>query len=456
MKFPVRNKHEIFKDNPNNEAGPVLKFVFQLMVCPAACAFLLLAWLLSRFVSHPKPLDTILNMCGLFLFAFFLTITLTTLRPFQCAPNPNGSSSLVSDPGIICYESEEHMLFISIAAIGFLTQPLPVIVGAAYVTLMYPSRVASGKGLRMVNRYRFLFHRFKSEQYYYGLLLLCRNGLVALLPILVVGAPEVQMPCMGLILLASLVMQARLYPWRTEQANHVEVVLTVLLLLLLIGAAPLLSHDLERSSSVLGWLLCIPVVGLALTCLGALLRAFLGHFKRNCLYGMFLCHHKGGAGSLCRLIKILVARHSKLRVFLDCDQLENLDLLFDIVRSSSESVVVVLTPEVLKRAPWSQAPFQEGVGQLTVCSCLRSVSDSICVKGNSARTVGHQQPRFGAQARSRQHGRMASPQCRCFAMAFGGSRTRRKTCSQAIGPPSSSRCSPTTELRSRPDWGRFS
>ena len=36
-------------------------------------------------------------------------------------------------------------------------------------------------------------------------------------------------------------------------------------------------------------------------------------------------------------------------VFLDCDQLENLDILFDVVRSSTKNVVVVLTPELLKR-----------------------------------------------------------------------------------------------------------
>lgn len=33
----------------------------------------------------------------------------------------------------------------------------------------------------------------------------------------------------------------------------------------------------------------------------------------------------------------------------DCDQLENLDFLFDVVRSSTKSIVVVLTPELLKR-----------------------------------------------------------------------------------------------------------
>lgn len=45
-----------------------------------------------------------------------------------------------------------------------------------------------------------------------------------------------------------------------------------------------------------------------------------------------------------------MARHSStVRVFLDRDQLENLDFLFDVVRTSTRNVVVVLTPELLKR-----------------------------------------------------------------------------------------------------------
>ena len=68
---------------------------------------------------------------------------------------------------------------------------------------------------------------------------------------------------------------------------------------------------------------------------------------------------KGGAGSLCRLMKLLIARHSPTRVFLDCDQLENLDYLFDIVRTETKSVVVVLTTKLLSRA-WCAAQFPAG------------------------------------------------------------------------------------------------
>ena len=44
----------------------------------------------------------------------------------------------------------------------------------------------------------------------------------------------------------------------------VDMLLTVLLLVILLGAAPLLSINLKNSSQVLGWLLCIPIFALLL------------------------------------------------------------------------------------------------------------------------------------------------------------------------------------------------
>ena len=40
---------------------------------------------------------------------------------------------------------------------------------------------------------------------------------------------------MSTILLASLALQARTFPWRTEQANHVDLALTGLLIIVRLG-----------------------------------------------------------------------------------------------------------------------------------------------------------------------------------------------------------------------------
>ena len=50
-----------------------------------------------------------------------------------------------------------------------------------------------------------------------------------------------------------------------------------------------------------------------------------------------------------RYFKIKIGRISKAEVFLDSDQLEELDLIFDIVRCSTQNLVTLLTAETMHR-----------------------------------------------------------------------------------------------------------
>lgn len=178
---------------------------------------------------------------------------------------------------------------------------MAVLALATRAVVMYPARIKSGKGLRYASQYRFLFHRFKPENYYYGLILLYRNALVALLPIVLVSLPALQVPLIGVVLLTVQNLQVRLAPWRTEAANQVDTLLSDLLIVLLLAVGPLLVTDEVQSTSVLGWILCVPVLGVLLAAMPILLKAAVKHLRpRAKLYGMFLCHHKAGGGSLCR------------------------------------------------------------------------------------------------------------------------------------------------------------
>eukprot|EP00913_Durusdinium_trenchii_P035761 g33462.t1 len=62
-----------------------------------------------------------------------------------------------------------------------------------------------------------------------------------------------------------------------------------------------------------------------------------------CRYGVFLSHHKLGAGSLARWFKMMMADTISNRVFLDSDDVNKLDSILD------ENVVVLITSETLKR-----------------------------------------------------------------------------------------------------------
>eukprot|EP00913_Durusdinium_trenchii_P011361 g10672.t1 len=105
----------------------------------------------------------------------------------------------------------------------------------------------------------------------------------------------------------------------------------------------------SRSTEVLGWILVIAILSPLLGGLIVITHAVLRHFRPGNVFGVFLCHHKGGAGALCRWMKLMAAQHSSSEIFLDSDQLEDLDLIFDTIRAKTRSVVVVLTSELLQR-----------------------------------------------------------------------------------------------------------
>merc|ERR1712203_447316 len=84
-------------------------------------------------------------------------------------------------------------------------------------------------------------------------------------------------------------------------------------------------------------------------------------------YRFFVCHHKAGAGCFARLMKMQLQDTKGVRgcrVFVDCDDLSNLDKLFDYVGSQTQTLIALCSKELLTR-PWC-------VGELVTCKA-RSV-----------------------------------------------------------------------------------
>ncbi|CAE8680036.1 unnamed protein product [Polarella glacialis] len=235
-----------------------------------------------------------------------------------------------------------------LAVLGVLAYPVTVIAWIGWTTVKYPSRVSSGMGLHLVQRYSFLFNRFHPHAYYYGLVLLIRNSFVAILPVALVSTPALQVVAMGALLLSSAVVPSWVKPWRTEAANLADATMSCFLVVVMLGAAPLLDLEQGETETTLGVLLCIAMFGPLLVAICVIAHAVYRRFSPASSYSVFLCHHKEGAGSLARWLKLQLDTFSSCRVFLDSDNLEDLDLIFDTVRSQTKNLVVLLTPELLK------------------------------------------------------------------------------------------------------------
>ncbi|CAE8630546.1 unnamed protein product [Polarella glacialis] len=324
----------------------VVKFIMQMLAYPFLFGVLMVAFLISKLTRQPVTMDALYNLNGTILFVLFISLTLAMLMPLQCIDSPNGTSSIASNPGIVCWSSSEHAALAALSILGILIYPVNILCMATWVTLKYPSRIASGAGLTLNIRYRFLFGRYKSERYYFGTIYLLRNLLVALVPVVFSNTPSMQVVSMGSILQVFAAIQAMLWPWRTDGSNLSDVSISLFLVIVLLGAAPLLEVS---DPSVLGVLVFVAVMALLAAGLLVMLHALYTRFRPAKSFGIFLCHHKAGAGILSRYIKLVAFKHSSSLLFLDSDELESLDLIFDTVRSATKSLVIILSPELLTR-----------------------------------------------------------------------------------------------------------
>ncbi|CAE7718406.1 SCUBE3 [Symbiodinium microadriaticum] len=379
--------------------GAVLTFAMQLLAYPVFAALLMLVWVCISRLGLEVTWNDVVNMNGLALLTLYMTLTINSLLPLQCIANPNGTFSMQTQPGVICFQSDEHWALMFMCVLGILMYPVAILTVALRATIMYPSYISSGKGLLIVNRYRFLFERFRSlafwvgaSRYFYGVAptafrylrnintegmvrtganstlregnargiefqvsYLLRNTLLALIPVAVASFPTVQVVLLAAVLLAGMLVQIRTWPWRTQVANVTDMLFSTAVVLFLVVAGPILSsesaQDRQAYAGFLSWSFTM-LLAFAFLTLFVTIALFLW---RRChpekTFKIFLTHHKSAAGALARFIKSILNKHSHDKVFLDSDELQDLDSLFESVRSNVAFLVPLLTPQMISR-PW--------------------------------------------------------------------------------------------------------
>ena len=325
----------------------ILEYAVQLTAYPAVLVVTFLVWLLMRW-RRPVSFNAFVNVHGLLLVALLTAITLTLVRPLQCRSNPNGLFTIVSKPYIICWQGE-HGTLVMLTVSGILAYPVTILAAITYLTRQYPIWLRSGGGIEVMERYRFLFARFRPERYYYGLILTAHNLLVAIIPAALVALPALQVGIMGIVICLKLIVQILLWPWRLDLANYNDLALSAGLLILLLLASPLLNISQEETLSFVAILLSCVMVLLPLVAVLAASAVVFTRLRPQSKYDAFLCHHKAGAGALCRFFKLVAKKYMKINIFLDSDELDDLGRIFDVVRADVKCLVVVLTTELLHR-----------------------------------------------------------------------------------------------------------
>lgn len=207
----------------------------------------------------------------------------------------------------------------------------------------------------------FVFKRFRPERYYFGFWFVFRNFFLALVPVLLGSTLSGQIICLNLVLVLWAVSVLKLDPWRISYANYIDTGLTLGMLLVLMCVA-LLPKDnrfdrdsSEQSAESIGWIAVIVAAICVLSALSAicfLLSSMLASvFGTNKRYTFFLSHHKKAAACFARQMKMYLEDHykGKFTAFLDVDELSRLDSLSITVRSDTQHLVIILTPEICSR-----------------------------------------------------------------------------------------------------------
>lgn len=221
--------------------------------------------------------------------------------------------------------------------------------------------VNSGHGFFMMKRYRFLFARFTVPRYYYGFPLLLRGLLISFMPIVFANFAARQIMFTGLVLVVFLLVQAWWQPWRLLAPNLLDSIVCAGLVLILLGGGVIVGGG-ERDKDVLlsdmQSLFVLAIVGLILPFVFAIAFVFYRRFfpQRYCA---FLSHHKGGCAVGARLMKMELSGRVAGRVFLDSDELDDLENVLDIVRCMSKALVILLTADTLWR-PWCAGEIAMG------------------------------------------------------------------------------------------------
>jgi len=330
---------------------PVRQYTGRVLSVYFAGLFMCLAHGVSQVVQHRhdwrERFPGLFCALGTVVMAFFVSIISTMLGPLQCKQHPNSKRTVSWFPSVLCWDSSRHTTMLAIGITACLL-PLAFICLAVWAAKVFPKKLMTGQR-RFLTTWAFLFFRYHNEAHWYGPILLTRNALVAVAPTL--PSPVLQILFLNTVLIISLQIVIRIMPWRAHFANYLESVTHTALIIVVMVSAFFVDDRPTKTLSAIGFSVIFTMpLGILLMVLIGIVKLFRSSLKP---YQFFLCHHKAGAGSFARLLKmrLLQLRSVSRKVFIDTDDLKNLDTLFDMVANDTEILVAIHSQQLLMR-PW--------------------------------------------------------------------------------------------------------
>lgn len=343
-------------------ATPLATYATQLAIAPF-CAIFIYAIIAAkkRSIASVEVMVEFLNTIGTIFKVLFISLVMSTFAPIVCYSHPGREyQSMRTHASILCFESPEHSWMFALGMVVFLIVPVPFFAAACYCTWLFPVKTAhiSDSSAVFLNATRFFFAKFEPSKYYYGICMLMRSLMICLVPVVVRDNLPLQVVLIGLILGAIHLVQTQTQPWRVPLNNFIDTGLNVSMwMLMMVGAMCVgLTADLESIRTV-GTIVFVMVLVLAVV---SLLASGSKIFHAGPFFGYFFCHHRAQAAAQVRLLRNMMMETIGQAIYVDSDDLSELEGLLDMVKSRVGTLVAYLTQGSMRR-PWCAAEITIGM-----------------------------------------------------------------------------------------------
>jgi hypothetical protein len=172
-----------------------------------------------------RKMSNLVGTIGTISAALIVTIVSSIVYPFQCQEHPSGIPTMRAEDGVVCFSSQYRSLHRSMIAASCAASLLPLgfFAWITVVVRLLPKKISAGDA-EFLHTYCFVFSRFALKYHWFILVHWARNLAVALVPVLPGSA--VQWSSFIVITNVSVIVTTRLLPWRTDESNSFEILVS--------------------------------------------------------------------------------------------------------------------------------------------------------------------------------------------------------------------------------------
>ncbi|CAE8680241.1 unnamed protein product [Polarella glacialis] len=321
-------------------------FLVLLFFVAAGCIHLLYVALCKKF-AEGLEISALVKVMGNLMMIFFISVAGAILGPFRCYTHPNGARTVQEFGGVLCNSEGEHQKMLIVAGIA-LIMPVSFFAMASYVVIVELPKRMQKADVAFLRTWSFLYYRYRPGAAVFSVILLVRNVALVIVPVIPGGAIKVLL--IILVLCVSSLVTSFMLPWRILECNYMEASLLAGMAVL-ISMGSLFMEDVDVDSVMQ---VCLALfIAMILLIFGVFLQGFTKYLraKHRKPFQYFLCHQKSGAGAFARLLKCELIRMNavKGKVFVDCDDLQDLTKLFGYVGFDTEHLIILGTKDILTR-----------------------------------------------------------------------------------------------------------